>query len=206
MPLINRAVRAESNLGAYRMGAFSGIIGAAIAANSEVFQFRFNPSVSTNLCLIRRVRIGACVSTTFFAAGVPVQLDMIKSTAWTAAGTGGTALTPGAGAKKRTTLFQTSQLAAGDARIATTAALGAGTKTLASNPLSVLAAPGPITASLNGQIVPPGTEMLSGEVSDGDYPLILEAQEGFSIRAVAVPATGTWTIGVDVEWVEVGSY
>lgn len=206
MGSIKYASRAESTLGAYRLGAVSGIIPAALTANSELFQFRWAPSDTAKLCLIRRVEITASVSTTFFAAGVPVQVDMVKSTAWTSAGTGGTAVTVAATLKRRTAIHQSSLTAAGDIRIATTAALGAGTKTLEGNSLSFLALGGPITASLAPTIAPPGTALFDCRVESGDYPLVLANQEGFSIRGVAVPATGTWTMAVNVDWVETGSY
>lgn len=190
-------------LGAYSYGGFTGILPAALAANSEIFQFRW--ADATRLCVIRKIKFSACVSTTFFAAGVPVQVDLIKSTGWTVAGTGGTAPTPAATLKKRTSMPST-LLAAGDMRIATTAALGAGTKTLEANSLCAIAAPGPITASLNGQIVAPGTVLWQSEIADGEHPLILAQNEGFSIRSVAVPGTGTWTAAVAVQWAECVSY
>jgi hypothetical protein len=200
------APRAESNLGAFRYGGLSGIIPAALTANSEIFQFRWAPVDTTKLCLIRRVTIAASVTTTMFAAGVPVQLDMIKSRGWTAAGTGGTAPTIGADLKRRTSLFSSSSMVAGDLRIATTAALGAGTKTLESSSLATLLAAGPITASLNGSFIPPNTLLWNSDVAAGDYPLVLESQEGFSIRSVAVPATGTWQVAISVDWTEAASY
>jgi hypothetical protein len=97
-------------------------------------------------------------------------------------------------------------VAAGDMRIATTAALGAGTKTLEANSLSAIAAPGPITASLNGQIIAPGTILWQAEVGDGEHPLVLVQNEGFVIRSVAVPATGTWTAAITVDWAETTAY
>lgn len=93
----------------------------------------------------------------------------------------------------------------GDVRIATTAALGAGTKTLEGNSLAAICAPGPITASLNGLILSP-TDLYRGDTEMGMHPLALVQNEGFSIRAVAVPATGTWTAGVCVDWAELTSY
>jgi hypothetical protein len=99
-----------------------------------------------------------------------------------------------------------SLVASGDMRIATTAALGAGTKTLEGVSLAALIAPGPITASLNGQIIAPGTVMIECDVADGVHPLILVANEGFSIRSVAVPATGTWSATIQVDWAEVTAY
>jgi hypothetical protein len=96
-------------------------------------------------------------------------------------------------------------LVAGDMRIATTAALGAGTKTLETLSLATVCAPGPITASLNGLILPP-TLLYESKASDGDHPLCLVQNEGFSIRSVAVPATGTWTMTVTIDWAEVSAY
>jgi hypothetical protein len=145
------------------------------------------------------------VTTTFFAAGVPVQIDLVKSTGWTVAGTLGTAISPAALLKKRTSM-SSSLMSTGDARIATTAALGAGTKTLETLSLATILAPGPITASLNGQIIAPGTILYRGEIGDGQHPLVLAQNEGFSIRSVAVPATGTWQAAISIDWTESANY
>lgn len=174
-----------------------------MAANSEVFQFRW--ADATRLAVITKVRISACVTTTFFAAGVPVQIDMIKSTAWTVAGTGGTGITMAATLKMRTSMGS-SLMVAGDMRIATTAALGAGTKTLEANSMSSIVAPGPITASLNGQIIAPGTFIYHADSGDGEHPMVLAQNEGFSIRSVAVPATGTWQMAINVRWTELTAF
>ena len=189
------------SLGHYAYGASTGIIAAALGANSEIFQFRWTHS--TNLAVIRRVRFNAIVSTTFFSAGVPVEIDLVKATAWTVAGTLGTAPTIGAMLKRRTSMSST-LVAAGDLRIATTTALGAGTKTLETEKLSVLLAPGPTAAP--GLIFASGTVLLSAEVGDADHPLVLAQNEGFVIRSVAVPATGTWRAAIGVDWAEVTAY
>jgi hypothetical protein len=184
------------SLGHYRYAGFTGVIPAAFGANSEVFQFRWTDA--TRLCLIERVYVTASVSTTAFAAGVPVQIDMVKATSWTVAGTLGTAISPAALLKRRTS-FGSSLVASGDMRIATTAALGAGTKTLET--LSI--------GALTGQ---PGTAVTRFiadtllEYDPGDYMLTLATNEGFVIRSVAVPGTGTWQMSVTVDWIEVGAY
>lgn len=189
-------------LGHYSWAGFTGILPAALAANSEVFQFRWTDA--TRLCVIRKVTISASVSTTFFAAGVPVQIDMVKATAWTVAGTGGATVTPAATMKKRTS-FGSTLVAAGDIRPATTAALGVGTKTLEANSIGAVTAPGPITASLNGLILPPSI-IYQSDIEGGGYPLTFAQNEGFVIRSVAVPATGTWTASIAVDWAEVVAY
>ena len=193
----------HGSLGAYCWGGLTGVLPAALGANSEIYQFRWVDA--TRFAVIRKIRISACVTTTFFAAGVPVQLDLVKATGWTGQGTLGTGVTPAATLKRRGSMGST-LVAAGDIRIATTAALGAGTKTLEANSLCTLVAPGPITASLNGQIIAPGTILWQAEVGDGEHPLVLATNEGFVIRSVAVPATGTWQAAVNVDWAEVTAY
>jgi hypothetical protein len=190
-------------LGSYGYGGFTGVLPAALAANSEIFQFRWTDA--TRLCVINKVTISAAVSTTFFAAGVPVQIDLVKATAWSAAGTLGTRITPAALLKKRTSMGAT-LVAASDIAIATTAALGVGTKTLEGSAIAALLATGPITASLNGAIIPPGTVLFQGESGDGQHPLVLAQNEGFVVRSVAVPATGTWTAAISIDWTEVTAY
>lgn len=37
-------------------------------------------------------------------------------------------------------------------------------------------------------------------------PIVLAQNEGFSIRSVAVPATGTWQVAINVDWTEVTAY
>ena len=190
-------------LGIYSYGGSTGILPAALGANSEIFQFRWVDP--TRFALIRRVRISASVTTTMFAAGVPVEIDMIKSTVWTVQGTGGTGITIGTDLKCRTSMGA-SLVGAGDMRKATTAALGAGTKTFETNSLRSLVVGGPITASLNGTIIMPGTAFWEAEPGDGGHPLLLAANEGFSIRSVAVPATGTWRAAFMVDWAELTAY
>ena len=188
-------------LGAYVYGGFTGVLPAALGANSEIFQFRWVDA--TRLAIIRKVRISASVSTTFFAAGVPVQIDLVKASGWTGQGTLGTAVTIAASLKRRTSMGS-SLVGAGDIRIATTAALGAGTKSLEANSLSAIVAAGP-TAN-PGTIIAPGTVLWQAEVGDGEHPLILAQNEGFVIHSVAVPITGTWQAAITVDWSEVTSY
>lgn len=189
--------------GAYSIGQTTGIIAAGLAGDAELFQFRWaNTGVTA---VIQRISVSAAVSTTYFAAGVPLRLAVYRVSAWTAQGTGGTGLTPAALGKKRSSHAST-VLAAGDCRIATTAGLGAGTKTIEAQALNQIAAGAPITASLSGQIFPPNTDMLPNDMGDGDFPLLLGPQasnfEGFVITAPATPATGTWTLTVTVQWCE----
>lgn len=189
--------------GAYCYAGRTGIVAAGLAANSELFQFRWNNS--QNYALIKRIRVAASVSTTYFAAGVPVELALVRASAWSAAGTGGTAIAPVALLKAQSTM-PNSRLTAGDARIATTGALGAGTKTLETAPMGLAMAYGP-SAAPNGTIMQL-TELFGAPIDAGAHPLVLApaasaaTAEGFVITAI-VPATGTWALAVNVEWAEV---
>lgn len=187
--------------GAYSIGGSTGILPAALAANSEVFQFRF-VSAGGFLAILRSVKVSASVSTTMFAAGVPIEIEMRRATGWTVQGTGGTGITFGANDGKKRTDFPTTAIGAGDVRYATTAALGVGTKSLDGIAVRNIIAGGPITASLNGTILPVATILWMRDTSD-EYPFLFENNEGFVIRVVAVPATGTWRLSVEVEWSEV---
>lgn len=191
--------------GQYSLGATSGIIPATPLANKEVFQFRWNPTNTALLAAIRRVSVSAAVSTTYFAAGVPVEVTMTKCTGWSAQGTLGTAITPAATCKLRTSMASTG-LADGDARIAGTDAngLGAGTKTLEANPMRSILSGQPITSSLSGQVFSP-QDIFWADVGHGMHPLLLVATEGFALRATA-PATGTWRLSVNVDWDETISF
>lgn len=187
-------------LGHYKYGGFTGVLPAALGANSEVFQFRWTHA--TNLAVIANVWISASVSTTAFIAGVPVQVDLVKATSWSAAGTGGTGITPAALLKSRTSMGST-LVATGDMRIATTAALGAGTKTLEGVSMSAITGQPGTTI---GTFIPPGTDLLALSMGDGIHPLVLAQNEGFVIRSVAVPGTGTWQMSIAVRWAEVASF
>jgi hypothetical protein len=184
--------------GAYSAAFVTGVLPAALGANSEIFQWRFQ-SVAGFLCLLRSVKISAAVSTTAFAAGVPIGLAMTLATGWTVAGTGGTGITWGANDGKKRSDFATTILTAGDVRIATTAALGAGTKTLhAVNARHIIGQVGAVITS----IIPPATTLWLRDTFD-EYPFLFEHQEGFVIRSVEVPATGTWKCAVEIEWAEI---
>lgn len=184
--------------GSYRAAFVTGVLPAALAANSEIFQWRFVHA--SFYCVVRGIWLNAATSTTAFAAGVPVQLEMRQAYAWTVVGTGGTGITFGTDDGKKKASFATTVLVANDVRVATTAALGAGTKTLHGVASSILQGPGP--ASTAAPIIPPHSPVYLRESPD-EWPFIYENQQGFVIRSVEVPATGTWKASVIVEWSEI---
>jgi hypothetical protein len=194
--------------GHYSMGAASGIIPAALTTPAELFQFRW--SSSSLLGVVQRVRLSAAVSTTFFAAGVPLNFLLQKSTSWSANGTGGTSITPDVSNKQRTSMASS---VLGDFRIATTAALGAGTKTLETLDFAAAICAGNQAGCDFQALFSPGIAMqnpaislFEANVANGMHPLVLAQNEGFSLVLNAVPATGTWQFGIDVQWAEVAQY
>lgn len=187
------------SLGYYAVSMVSGTMAAALGADSEVFQFRYT---GANLCQVYSIAISAGANVAATAAGL-LSLRAVRSQAWSVDGTGGTAATlTGNNLKMRTSMGTT---AVGTVRCATTAALGAGTKTLDTQDIggaSYGVGTGAITTSISLTLLPRSV------IFDGDpHPLTLVANEGFSIRSGIVnPATMTWAFTAAVYWGEVSVY
>lgn len=180
-------------LGHYVIGEASGII-ATPAAAAEVFQFR--NSHASNLVVVERVVV-SIVNAAAVTAAQEFGWDMIRATGWSAQGTLGTALDT---RPKRRSSMTNSSMTAGDIRISSTAALGAGTKTL--DTLRVASGPGPSTNAIGAA----GPVVLVPE-DDIRYPLmVLANNEGFVIRNLVTYATGSARFHVRVLWREVTSY
>lgn len=186
-------------LGYYAISMTSGTIAAALGANSEVFQFRYT---GANLCQVYSIAVSAGANVAATAAAL-LSLRAVRSQSWTVDGTGGTAATlTGNNSKMRTSMGTT---ALGTARCATTAALGAGTKTLDTQDVGGVSygvGTGAITVSVP-LILLPLTEIFSGY----PHPMTFATNEGFSVRSGIInPATMTWAFTVGVYWGEVSTY
>lgn len=179
--------------GAYSLGVVSGTMAAALAANSEIFQFRWTSS--TTNAQIQNVTFSAVTAGVAFAAGVGI-FSATLARGWSVQGTAGAAVTIGAFGKRRGT-FVSSNAVAGDIRVATTAALGAGTKTFDTNSFAQLV--GNTGTATTGQILP--QTIFWARPNTDAYPMLLTNTDGFAIRAT-VPITGTWSFAVNVDWTE----
>lgn len=168
---------------------FSGVMAAGLAADSEVLQIRWTQA--TQKLAVLGVIVSAAIDGTAFTAGA-ANFKLTKATAFTAAGTGGgTTTLTGTNAKLNTAIAGQNTP---EIRVATTAALGAGTKTLDTTHIGGIrfAAPGTVThTQLITDVV-----LFSDAVSAG-RPVVLNENEGLIIRAT-VPATGTWGFSVTV--------
>jgi hypothetical protein len=196
------------SLGHYRGHVFTGNIAAGAGALSELVQLRYT---GTGKVVVYSVVLEHFRSLgTAFAAG-NFLFDIIKSTSWTVDGTGGGVLVP---EKMRTSMAApTSTL-----RVATTAALGAGTKTLSTNPYRAIR--GIHSTAINGHqlsAIPaaanitvgyPGAVPLLpafGDTPNGAHPVVLAQNEGLSVRAT-VAGTGVWEAAFTVLFAEVPNF
>src|SRR5215471_12988186 len=183
--------------GAYSFGQMTGVLAAA--TTGEVFQMRWVDA--TRSMLLRSVLVSWAVSTTAFVAGVPPQLGMRIARSWSTDGTGGTAVVfSTANTNKKRTSFPLSLFTDTGVRIATTAALGAGTKTLDTNRCAMLL--GNVAVATATSVLIPPTYIWQRNTAD-EYPFVFVQNEGFIIEIVAAPGTGTSSISVQVEWCEI---
>jgi hypothetical protein len=191
-------------LGVYSIGSQSGLMAAGLAANSEIFQWRWEHA--TNLCVPRTVFFSAACTSPQFAAG-QINYEMRVARSWTANGANGIAINPtGNDGKKRTSFGNTLLSGLTGVRLSTTSTLGVGTKTLDTVALSAIVGQSHTTTvgSSGGVIVTPQTTLWRRDTAD-EYPLVFAQNEGFVIRA-AVPGTGVWAFSIGVEWAEYTSF
>jgi hypothetical protein len=192
-------------LGLYRMAAVTGAIAATLAANGTLFEFQWTSSA--NLALIQSVKVGGIVASTI-TTGVLFDASLLVARSFTAADTGGTTLTPSGLGVTNTGKLRTSMGVSlvNDMRIATTATLTPGTRTLDSEPIGRIQ--GFTGTALGTQIfAAPNPAPLYIRDNDDHHPLCLAQNEGFVIQnPLAGPATGTITLLVEIEWAEVASY
>jgi hypothetical protein len=189
----------------YRAAMFTGTIGAALAAGSELFQFRFVTGSKTK-CLVHSVKFcGAGIVAVATALG-PIGWHMTPARAWTVAGSGGTRFTNSGDNMQLEHSIANSQCS--DIGVATTGALTAGTKTLDGMSMGMT-----ITSVLTGAATVQQTSILANpdflfrSDENGGMPLVLENNEGFVIRTThAGPTSLTYVAGFAVSWTEVAAF
>lgn len=191
-------------LGFYRFAGVTGAIAAGMAANGELLQFRWTDA--TRFAVIHRIRVTGMRATTAFAAGT-IDLKATIARAFTASGTGGTPLTLTGENQQLRTSFGASLV--GDLRIATTAALGAGTKTLDTQDIGFIATHSSAgvgaATPIIGSIFLPIYDLFWADVGSGEHPIVLAQNEGFVVRGT-VPGTGVWNLGIEIGWAEVAAF
>lgn len=161
---------------------------AATLSDGEIFQFRWTHA--TQRVVVPLVKVSALQGTAFTAG--TGHITLAKATGWSVDGTGGATTTLTGGQGKLDTNISAQHLPG--VRTATTAALGAGTKTIVANHGGVVF----------GVPAAAGTTLLDefelfSDLAVVARPIILNQNEGLIIRATA-PATGTLTVGIQVVW------
>ena len=178
---VDRGRNIKSGFFAY--GGASGlvtVIAAGTSSAGHVYVLR-NPTGSGKTVHLASLRL-AFIPTTAFGAAQAVRLAVCKLTAYSAAHTGATAITP---AKKVTSQALAS---IATARIADTGALTAGTHTIAAQPLLSVGAHGTLPAF--DKVWTPGDE----------YPLVIEPGEGLLVRnEILMGASGVGVLVVEPE-------
>lgn len=191
-------------LGHFRKAMLTGTMAAGIAANAELWHFRW--AHPTAFAVIARIELAGFSCATAFAVGLGI-LQLQLANGWTADGSGGTAATFTGNIGKLRASSASSLLALGTGfggamRCATTAALTAGTKSVVADYYG--AWHGAIDATANR--VYTGPHLLFGEdAGRGAMPIVLAQNDGALVR-VNLPATGTWQAGVMCQWAEVMGY
>lgn len=191
--------------GGFKLSTVSGTMAAALAANSEIFQFRFVTGAS-RVALVHNVSISAGANVAASAAALN-SFRMAVARGWTVAGSGGTRAVLTGNFQKLDTQFATSEV--NDLGIATTAALTVGTKTLDTQDIGGVSfgiGTGAITTSNNLNFLPK-TFLFNQSEGNLSFPLILRHEEGFVVRSgIIMPAAMTWAFTIDVAWSEVQAW
>ncbi len=197
-------------LGQYMFHGVTGSVAAGAGPLSEIVQLRYT---GTNVVAIYDVVLESFVATTAFAAG-SYLFDVIRAINWTVDGTGGGTQVP----EKIRTSFAAPTATV---RISTTAALGAGTKTLATQPLRAVRGNtstgvavaggetelGPMTSAAISVGYPGAIPLYPSPAAPDTiiYPIICAQNEGVVVRAT-VPATGVWVASFTIRFSELTAY
>lgn len=190
-------LRMPSGGGCYSYAGITGIVAAALAANSSVFVMRLSPTAGTIKAYIRKLRLQY---TTIVAYTTPVtasrRLALFRGAG--AAASGGTGVGTGAVVTKDSNYAaaQFDPASGGDIRIATTGALTITGITYETEPIEVMSL---VHVGTAGAYVEHTFEwnILGGA------PLTLNAGQVLAVRnPVLFDAAGTWQLAVDAEWYE----
>jgi hypothetical protein len=194
-------------LGHFRANFITGTT-VSLGANSPIASIRW--SDATRLFALMRIEASAQVAAAITAATL-VDLEAIVARGFTAADTGGTAiLLTGQNQLNRSQGMKSSLVT--DARVATTAALGAGTRTLDSVGFGFAAwqsLSAPTLGATANTAVAVGAMDASPRVlykwdALGQHPITLGTNEGIIVRnSSAGPVTGGIRYVITIEWAEV---
>lgn len=194
-----------SFLGAYGLSVVTGTLAAALAASAVLFSARWGDATKIGVIISHRCRFLPLTPFTAATLTDHTSFDTFVGRSFSAAHTGGTALTLTGSSFKRRNSFQSTSFS--DLRIATTAALAGGTVTLDPHPIAQSLRKGNRVnpAAATEEVIMPQLDGLNADfnVADGDHPVVLVANEGIVVRNRTVwPAAGTGILLVEMNWLE----
>jgi hypothetical protein len=194
---LRTSIRPPECLGWFSVGAQTGNM-TAIATAAPIFSLR---NIGTNSLIVRRVGVGL-VATVGYTSAQKFDVALVVARNFTVSDSGGTTIAfAGSNAKHRTSL---ATLTSADCRIATTAALTSGTKTLDVNYVSQVF--GWAATGAAGVVIPSSMDNLLKHDS-GDYPIILGQNEGINIVSLTLGgAGGTVNALINIEITEAVSF
>lgn len=182
----------------YSAAGVTGLVGAALGANSAVFAMRLDPGSSVR-AYIDRVRLQfTCVVAFTSPTTAGRRLALFRGSG--AATSGGASM--GDAVPKHTTnpASEFDVGSGGDLRIATTGALTATGITWEPSPIALM------TLSHVGSANNYAETTFEFAASES-YEVVLEPGQVLGIRnPAAMDAAGTWQLGVGVQWREVAAY
>lgn len=192
---LRTSIRPMESLAWISVAAKSGAL-TGVAANGPIFAFR---NISANPVAIRRVGVGFICTTAFTTAQI-VDYSLIVARSFSASDTGGTAIVLTGSTNKHRNSMGT--LTSVDARIGTTGAITAGTRTLDTN---IMAATGAFIGAIGASLAPSPSNLFAHDPED--YPLVLVQNEGIVIQNLtAMGATGVGTAYISLELAEVTAF
>jgi len=199
------SVRAPEAGGYFQLGAVTGsLTNTTVTANNSVFSMRWAPA-NGKLAVIRRVT-ATFVQTVGWtaAAGQPFGLYIARN--WTASDSGGTTITIAGNTQKMRTNHDPSYFSTpSDVRVATTATLTAGTRTLDTNAIATTVFAASQVAAASASY--PQQAVILHDVNTGDHPIVLDNNEGIVINNLVVwPAAANAVMTFNVEWFETSAY
>jgi hypothetical protein len=199
---------AETGLGGYyQMTLKTGLVGTTLAAGGIIMAVQFNPAKTignpayghTTRMELKYLRCFV-LTTTAFAAAQLVDCYLFKCRGFTGADTGGNQVLPATGDQKRQKRYVDSLfISGGDIRIASTAALSSGTRTVEAQAQQTL-------CSFWSSAIGSSSPFPSQWTYDAhNVPLIFEEGEGFEIQnGTAYGGTGKCQYFIDMGWMETG--
>lgn len=192
-------------LGHYKFAGATGAIAAGMGSNGQLFSMRWTDA--TRLCVVTKVICTGVRATTAFAVGT-IDIKATIARSFSVSASGGTQVTLTGDNQALRTSFAASLV--GDMRIASTAALTAGTQTLDSQDIGFLTTHssggvGSATPIIGSIYVPNNGILFDADVARGEHPIVLVQNEGLVVRAT-VPGTGVWNLGLEIVWSEVTAF